>query len=72
MEVNTNAFISKYIHTRMVAGITANTFSDMEAVVVGSDQVWRPRYFKRLWKSGNGCMKRCSTIQQVCLSLLSR
>lgn len=52
MEVNTNAFISKYIHTRMVAGFTADTFSDIEAVVVGSDQVWRPRYFKRQWKSG--------------------
>ena len=52
IEVNAYAFISKYIHTQTVAGITADTFSDVDAVIVGSDQVWRPRYFKRLWKSG--------------------
>lgn len=51
-EVNTRAFIDKYIHTRTVMGITADTFSDMDAVIVGSDQVWRPRYFKKQWKSG--------------------
>ena len=48
----TQAFIDRYIHTRMVNRLTVDSFSDIEAVVVGSDQVWRSRYFRRLWKSG--------------------
>lgn len=50
-EVNTRAFIEKYIHTRMVKGLTNETFREMDAVIVGSDQVWRPRYFKKQWKA---------------------
>ena len=50
-EINTRAFIEKYIHTRMVKGITNETFREVHAVVVGSDQVWRPRYFKEQWNT---------------------
>lgn len=69
-EVNTRAFIEKYIHTRMVKGLTNETFREMDAVIVGSDQVWRPRYFKQQWNTGiedaylrflaDGSMKRIS------------
>ena len=51
-EVNTRAFIEKYIHTLTVSGITKDSLREMDAVVVGSDQVWRPRYFKKYWKAG--------------------
>lgn len=42
---NTNNFIEKYIHV-----IKYNKFSDIkeseyDAIVVGSDQIWRPKYF---------------------------
>lgn len=47
----TRAFINRYIHTRKVKGITRDTLMDVDAIVVGSDQVWRPRYFKKQWKS---------------------
>ena len=50
-EVNTCAFIEKYIHTRMVNGITNELFREMDAVIVGSDQVWRPCYFKEQWNT---------------------
>lgn len=48
----TQAFIDRYVHTRMVNRLTVDSFSDIEAVVVGSDQVWRPRYFKKQWNTG--------------------
>ena len=47
----TRAFINRYIHTRKVKSITHDTLMDVDAIVVGSDQVWRPRYFKKQWKS---------------------
>lgn len=42
VEQNTKLFIDKYIHIRTVNNI--NTISDKEfdAIVVGSDQIWRP------------------------------
>ena len=50
-EQYTRQFINKYIHTRIVNSINNKTFDDVEAIIVGSDQVWRPRYFKRQWKT---------------------
>ena len=47
----TQAFINRYIHTRKVKRITCDTLMDVDAIVVGSDQVWRPRYFKKLWET---------------------
>ena len=47
IEQNTNKFIRKYIHT-----ITVDDFSflssDFDTIVVGSDQVWRPIYFRKI------------------------
>lgn len=48
----TQAFIDRYIHTRMVNRLSVDSFDDIEAVVVGSDQVWRSIYFKKQWRTG--------------------
>lgn len=50
----TNEFIEKYIHTQTVRKISPNVFDDIDAVIVGSDQVWRPIYFKTLWSRSMG------------------
>ena len=47
----TRAFINRYIHTRKVKNITRDTLMDVDTIIVGSDQVWRPRYFKKQWKT---------------------
>lgn len=49
-EKYTSEFINKYLHTRLVKTIESNVFNDVDAIIVGSDQVWRPLYFKMLWK----------------------
>ena len=51
-EQNTRAFINKYIHRRVVRNIQSGILKDVEAIVVGSDQVWRPKYFEAQWKTG--------------------
>ncbi len=50
-EQYTRDFINKYINTRMVDEIKRGVFSDMDAIIVGSDQVWRPMYFKKKWET---------------------
>lgn len=45
IEQNTRAFINKYIHIRTIEKYTEVKESDYDAIVVGSDQVWRPIYF---------------------------
>lgn len=42
---NTNAFISKYINVLECADYTTLSKDHVDAIVVGSDQVWRPIYF---------------------------
>ena len=49
IEQFTKAFIDKYIHTRVLKKLDAKALKDIDAAVVGSDQVWRPRYFKDAW-----------------------
>lgn len=43
--VNTDAFIDKYIAPRLIDSFGQVSQHDYDAFVVGSDQVWRPRYF---------------------------
>ena len=43
--VNTNAFIEKYIRPRLLGRFSQLSRNEYDAFVVGSDQVWRPRYF---------------------------
>lgn len=46
----TQAFIDKYIHTRVIDSLSEIKPSDYDAIVVGSDQIWRKPYFKYFWK----------------------
>ena len=45
---HTNAFIDKYIRRRIVGNFVVIEKGDFDAFVVGSDQVWRPRYFHKI------------------------
>lgn len=45
---NTDRFIQQYIHTLNVDNYTDLREEDFDAIVVGSDQVWRPKYFGRI------------------------
>lgn len=42
---NTNKFIKEYIHLAEYDDFSDIKESEYDAIVVGSDQVWRPRYF---------------------------
>ena len=50
--INTRAFIDRHINMLTVKGLSTELFREMDAVIVGSDQVWRPRYFKKQWNTG--------------------
>lgn len=43
---NTDRFIGRYIKRRIVDDYSELEENDFDAIVVGSDQVWRPKYFK--------------------------
>ena len=45
VSANTKGFVDKYIAPRMLRSYGQVSRSDYDAFVVGSDQVWRPRYF---------------------------
>lgn len=45
-------FRKKYIHERIVDKLTDIKENDVDCIVVGSDQVWRPKYFKEQWETG--------------------
>lgn len=47
----TRRFINEYIHVRILYSWKDIAESDYDAYVVGSDQVWRPRYFCWMWQS---------------------
>lgn len=42
---NTQKFISKYINRKEIKTYSELSSEDYDAIVVGSDQVWRPKYF---------------------------
>lgn len=45
---NTDLFINKYITRRIVANFSDISETDFDAIVVGSDQIWRPKYFPQV------------------------
>lgn len=45
---NTNLFINKYIKRKIVKDFKCIKESDFDAFVVGSDQIWRPKYFPKI------------------------
>lgn len=44
----TDKFIDKYIKRRIVKNYTNIHENDYDAIVVGSDQIWRPKYFPNI------------------------
>lgn len=51
-EQYTKDFIEKYINTRIIGKLNWDSVSDLDAIVVGSDQVWRSGYFRGHWNTG--------------------
>lgn len=45
---HTQLFIDKYIHRRTIESFSEIKESDYDCIVVGSDQIWRPKYFSRI------------------------
>lgn len=45
VSANTKCFVDKYIEPRTLRSYSEVSRGDYDAFVVGSDQVWRPRYF---------------------------
>lgn len=45
---NTDKFIARYIKRRMVNEFSDIHKEDYDAIVVGSDQIWRPKYFPNI------------------------
>ena len=48
---HTQRFIDAYIHTYNVESFKNLKSTDFDAIVVGSDQVWRPKYFTYLFNA---------------------
>lgn len=48
---NTDGFITKYIHTNQVTALKEISPVGLDAIVVGSDQIWRPNYVELMWKA---------------------
>ncbi|MBQ0028898.1 MAG: polysaccharide pyruvyl transferase family protein [Bacteroidales bacterium] len=48
---HTQTFIDSHIHVRYIESFFDINEKDYDAIIVGSDQVWRPRYFKSQWHS---------------------
>lgn len=44
----TSQFIAKYIKRRIVNDFNEINENDFDAFIVGSDQIWRPRYFRNI------------------------
>lgn len=47
----TRAFIKRYIHEKKINSLLEINELSYDCIVVGSDQVWRPVYFKRMWNA---------------------
>lgn len=50
IERNTRKFITNHIHTHQIRRISDIKENDFEAIVVGSDQIWRPMYYRLHYK----------------------
>lgn len=46
---NTNSFINNYIKTTNIENLSDINLNEIDVIVVGSDQIWRPRYVKVTW-----------------------
>lgn len=48
---HTKVFINTYIHTCQVRRLSDIRTLGFDAIVVGSDQIWRREYFRRIWRA---------------------
>lgn len=46
IEAHTHSFIEKHIHTYLINKISDIKEKDFDVIVVGSDQIWRPKYYR--------------------------
>lgn len=46
-----NKFKHQYIHEKTVDTLETMKSNELDCIIVGSDQVWRPRYFKSQWNT---------------------
>ncbi len=51
IEQYTSQFINKYINLRKIKSLRDIKSGDYDAIVVGSDQIWRKPYFNGMWHS---------------------
>lgn len=45
---NTQSFVDRYIHRKVVNSPEELKEEDFDAIVVGSDQIWRPKYYEKI------------------------
>ena len=45
---NTQSFVERYIHRKEVNSPENLKEKDFEAIIVGSDQIWRPKYYEKI------------------------
>lgn len=48
---NTGRFIQKHIHTYRVNQLYDLSIAEFDAIIVGSDQIWRPAYVEKMWNT---------------------
>lgn len=48
---HTQLFIKKHIRQRIIRNLSELKPAEFDSIVVGSDQVWRPRYFRNAYRS---------------------
>lgn len=48
---NTDSFINKYINAVYIDNLSDIDLNEVDVIVVGSDQIWRPRYVKVTWNA---------------------
>jgi hypothetical protein len=46
-----DSFINRQIHTFEIGQLREIPLADYDAIIVGSDQIWRPSYVRRMWKT---------------------
>lgn len=51
LRANTELFIKRYIHTCTINSLRDISPQNYDAIIVGSDQIWRPEYVRRMWKT---------------------
>ena len=50
-ERNTSKFINKHLNLRCIKSLRSISSTDYDAIIVGSDQIWRAVYFKNMWQA---------------------